>query len=233
MVQAKEPQNRYFHFYHENGYLILPDVFSSEECERILAICKMHADKNFRALVNLHEKEEEVRKFISDQRIVSVVEALHNARMGYLGCQILFKEAGTPFANHGWNPHQDNAYIKAPYCAYVSAIIPLQDSDPENGGQYIYPKSHLEPLLGYEPHPSFDLESNPGYCVTVPPVWEKKRMDLWMTQGSLYVQHGNLVHGSYKNMSKRHRPHIGIQCIVEGVPFDSGGKKQRKFTSFH
>lgn len=225
--------NEFFHFYHGNGYLIIPALFSGSECERILAICKAHADKDFRALINLNEKEEEVRKFISDQRIVSIVETLHNARMGYLGCQILFKEAGTPFANHGWNPHQDNAYINAPYCTYISAIIPLQDSDPENGGQYIYPKSHLEPLLQYEPYPSYDPEQNPGHYIRVPPLWEKKRMDLRMTQGSFYIQHGNIIHGSYRNTSKRSRPHIGIQCIVEGVSFDSGSKKQRKFTSFH
>lgn len=225
--------NALFRLYYENGFCVIQSVFSHDECEQILELCKSKAEKDFRPLININEEIRKIRNFICDERIRETVEFLHNAHMGYLGSQVLFKEAGSVFANPGWNTHQDNAYIEAPYGTYVSVIIPLRDSDRENGGMFIYPKSHVEPLLPYEFHASDDSNSDSGYLIKdVPSRYVKT--DLCMTQGSLYIQHGNLLHGSYPNTSKtRSRPHIGIQCIVEGVSFNKGGKGQRKFTPFH
>ena len=42
--------------------------------------------------------------------MVHILETLTNAKVVGLMSQILFKEAGSPYASQAWNPHQDNSY---------------------------------------------------------------------------------------------------------------------------
>jgi len=218
-------------FYKRNGYLVLPRFFPEEKCEILLKIFREYADVTFRALLNIERQALEAVELIENPKFIKVLEDLHGHKeMGYIGSQVLFKEVGSPYAQHAWNPHQDNAYIEAPYGTYVSAIISFADSDKENGGMYIYPGSHREDLLPYIPHPSFDPEINPGNLVQVPPQYEC--FDLCLKTGDLYIQHGNLIHGSYANYSSRSRPHWGIMCVVKGVKFNKGRNIPRFFTPF-
>jgi len=50
-----------------------------------------------------------------------------------------------------------------------------------------------------------------------------------MKQGSVYFQHGNLIHGSYPNRSKHHsRPTLGIMYLAKGAAFNRGKYGDRK-----
>ena len=65
--------------------------------------------------------------------------------------------AGTPYAEYASNVHQDSSCLEVPSSTDVSAIIAFEDSNPTDRGMYIYPGSHVEPLLSYDPHPSFEF----------------------------------------------------------------------------
>lgn len=213
--------------YEKSGFLITKDVLG-DECDRLIEIAESCADPNFKGILDLETKNDFVVEVIRNQRIVELVEALHqNKEMWCIGTQFLFKKPGSAFAEQAWNPHQDNSYIKAPYDTFVSAIIPLVDSDPGNGGMYVYPGSHKEDLLPHEKRPSFDPKSSPGNCIPREYLLKYRRWPLHMKKGSLYIQHGNLIHGSYPNKSQnRPRPHFGIMYVVKGVPYTLGSTRK-------
>ena len=221
-------------FYSENGYLVMRDFFSHADCDWMLSVFKKHVGKNFKALMNIEDKEQEIaERIIKNPLLVSVVESLWDMAMCAVGSQVLFKQVGTPYAEHAWNVHQDSSYLEVPSGTHVSAIIALEDSDPMNGGMYIYPGSHEESLLSYDPHPSFDPCKNPGNSIKKVPD-KYQRECLYLSKGSLYVQHGYLIHGSYPNTSKkRSRPHFSVMYVKEGIPFNAGKNCQRHPISLH
>ena len=58
-----------------------------------------------------------------------------------------------------------------------------------------------------------------------------EKNDLIGDVGDLYIQHGNLVHGSYSNITKdRMRGMYSATYITEGEDFESGYNAMRKVT---
>ena len=83
----------------------------------------------------------------------------------------------------------------------------VDPSSKENGGLYYYPGSHQEDILPYEYAKSwkegFDHEgiSHPGWTIKeVPPQY--KRVDIAGPKGGICLQHGNVIHGSYPNLTE-------------------------------
>ena len=107
-------------FYKDNGYLVVNVLFSPEECDRILEVCKSHADEKFSAILNLDREVPALRNVMKDPKIVQILVTLQGAEVVGLMSQVLFKEAGSPYAGQAWSPHQDNAYPKARDGAYVT-----------------------------------------------------------------------------------------------------------------
>lgn len=225
-IEVGSPSSDQIKFYKKFGYLIVENVLTDDECGKLLEIATSNADSNFKGIFDLETRDSFVVEVIKNQRIVKIVETLHDREMRCIGTQFLFKRPGSAFAEQAWNPHQDNSYVHAPYGTFVSAIIPLVNSDPGNGGMYVYPGSHKEDLLPSEKNPSFDPKSNPGnHIKKIPPQYQGRA--LHMKKGSLYIQHGNLIHGSYPNRSEtRSRPHFGIMYIVKGVPYTLGNTRK-------
>ena len=219
-------------FYKSTGFLVLPSVFTEGECDEIVTILKQYTDNDFSRQTNLERKNSKIRSLIHDPRIYMNLEALYEfRRMGYVGSQVLYKQPGTPFAKHAWNPHQDNFYLKALDDCHCTATVIFGDSTPENGGMYFYPGSQTEPVLDHERNPSDDPTKNPGAKVLNIPS-KYRRIDIWLKKGDLLIHHGNVIHGSTANLSARGRYHLNISCAVEGVPFNTEGKSNRKFSPF-
>ena len=154
-------------FYHDNGYLVVGNLLSEEECDAINKLTRKHADSSFSAILNPDRKFEEIHSVMKSPKIVSILSTLMNAEVVGLMSQVLFKEAGSPYAGQAWNPHQDNTYPQTPNGEYVTINIALQDQNVENGCLYIYPGSHKEGLYPFEPTVSYheDPKSNPGNMV--------------------------------------------------------------------
>ena len=78
------------------------------------AVClKKHADKNFKALMNIEDKEQEIaERIIGNRLLVFVVEGLCDMVMCSVGSQVLFKQVSTPYAEHAWNVHQYSSHIE-------------------------------------------------------------------------------------------------------------------------
>lgn len=229
-------------FYDENGYVVVDNVISPEECDRALAVYEKYAKPDHRGIMNMdrgrieyretgdgEEQVEEVAVDTADAktiwdmmahpRIVSMLEALQHSEVVALQSMLLFKRAGSPYATQAWNPHQDNAYPQAPWGMYITGNIPFADQDSENGGMYIFPGSHREPILPNVKVSSFHEKAgeSPGHKVEVPAKYLAKKTDLYMKKGSVLFLHGNVIHGSYPNNSSRSRPMLLIPYGTKGI----------------
>ncbi|MBF0333397.1 MAG: phytanoyl-CoA dioxygenase family protein [Alphaproteobacteria bacterium] len=232
-------------FYRENGYLVVEGLFTAQDCDRIQAVIRRHADPDFAAIMNpdreeflLRQSPEATRPFgaetasflrgvMKDARAVAVLEQLQGRPVVGLMSQMLFKEAGSRYADQAWRPHQDNTYPRNPNGQYITTNLFLESADRDNGTMYVYPGSHREPLLEAPPVISYrESDGRPGNPVAVPPQYEEVCVNFG--KGDLLVLHGNLIHGSHPNLSAtRSRPLLSMSYISEGEEFVPGATAQR------
>lgn len=222
-------------FFHKNGFVVITNIFSSSECEEFLVALKKHAEPGFPTIHNIERdfpegrELKEVELVVKNKIIVSMMDVICGSEVVALQNQILFKEAGSPYAMQAWNPHQDNSYPQTPNGEYTTTNIFLADADPENGGMYLYPGSHKEGLLPFEPTISYREKpgSNPGNTVKIPPQY--KKLDLRVKNGDMLILHGHVIHGSYPNISKtRSRPLFSVSYLPRGIKFLKGKNNNRR-----
>lgn len=225
-------------FYRENGYLMVHDVLTNEECDKTVAIYKTYAKPDFRGIMNLergtvqyeegdvveeipvNEKDAEyVWRIIAHPVVADILDALQGGEAINLQSMMLFKEARSPYAAQAWNPHQDNTYPRAPYGMYVTGNFALEDQSISNGCMYIFPGSHREQILPAEKVQSFHEgpKKNPGHRIyEVPDCYV--RHDLFLRKGSVLFLHGNVIHGSYPNISSvQSRPMLLVPYGTRGI----------------
>lgn len=241
-----------YDFYWGNGYLINEKFFSEGEADLFYESAKKIATKDFKTILHLDREEdlrcqnpdskEEDRKAIANltrwmqfhPRMVGILEELYGREMVTLQSIILFKEKGSPYQSTAWHPHQDNAYIKNKKNLYLAVGYPLMDFFPENGGFYIYPGSHKENILPFEFNKAAaksEVDEKPGNKCEIPEKYEK--LDIHLKKGDSLIFHGNLIHGSYPNISDKSRPFIVINYLPYGEDFVPGRTSKRVMTRCH
>lgn len=223
--------NEQLETYKRDGYLVVPDVLSPAECDQALALFKEHSGAEYSEIVNPHKKFQQVMDIMKRPQSVAILEALQGTRVCGLQSMFVWKKAGTPDARKAWNVHQDATYLKTEFGTYLGGDYLLDDHDKENGCLYFYPGSHNEPLLEYDPTKSEG--DNPGNKVReIPPQY--KKVDLVAKKGSFLIIHGNVMHGSYANVSAdRSRATLLQAFINEGAYFYPGHKGDRVAIPLH
>jgi len=214
-------------FYDRNGYVIVPKVFDFTECFIMRKKAERVASKDHSVYLNIHRQVPFFAAIARDRLLVQMVKQVQRSKVVITNDQYLYKRPGTSYAKQAWNPHQDATYVNAPYGTYMQAFIFLELSFKERGGLYFYPKSHKEKMLPYEYVKSWreridqDGISRPGWKVNVPNGY--KRVDIIANTGDVCLQHGNLIHGSYPNLSKEHsREQYSIAYLNEGTKIHKG-----------
>ena len=193
-------------FYNENGYVVVEGVVDDKNCDKILNIFQKHAKENgnndLLEMTRIHASVPETLELMKNENAVLIVEKLLGSSCVGLQTVCVFKKAGTPSAKHAWNPHQDASYCLIDKDDYVGGDVALDDHLPGTGCLYVYPGSHKEKVLPYQPNKSFDIPegSNPGNRVLEIPK-KYKKIDLHMKKGSFFCFHGHVIHGSYENIS--------------------------------
>jgi ectoine hydroxylase-related dioxygenase (phytanoyl-CoA dioxygenase family) len=157
------------------------------------------------------------RSIMTDVRINNVLQIIHQGKdVAALCSQFLFKEFGSKYQNEAWNPHQDNSYLNIKKGCAINVQLMLSDSNKDNGSLYVYTGSHAEEILPFEQKPSYgDSATNqPGNNCIIPPKYSK--IDLEFKKGDVLFIHGNLIHGSYPNLSLVSRPVFAWQTCTLG-----------------
>ncbi len=212
--------------YDEFGYVIVHNMFSMQSVNLFKQEAGYVAPKDYRVYLNIHRKVKVFRELTRHPVLVQMVKQVQRSKVVCTNDQYLYKKAGTPYAKQAWSPHQDATYVDAPYGTYMQLFIFLDSSDRDNGGLFYYPGSHKEKMLTYTYtrswHENFDKDgvSHPGWTVQVPSKYRRK--NITARKGDVCLQHGNLIHGSYANLSKRNRAQYSIAYLNEGTKIRRG-----------
>ena len=172
-------------FYNENGYIIVKDILTNEQCDLCYETIRKVADKDYSAIMNpdrieflisqchhmfeecdsLYEKtalyqqlnniSEMMRSVMRNEKAVQILEQIQNHEVSGLMSQMLFKEAQSTYSVQAWQPHQDNAYPKNKNGAYLTTNFFFRDANRENGSLFIYPGSHTNGLIECNERPSY------------------------------------------------------------------------------
>ena len=68
--------------YKKNGYIV-KNIFTKDECDKIIVEAEALADENYSAIIQLH-KHDFFLGLMKDRRIVDVVENLHGEAVGLM-----------------------------------------------------------------------------------------------------------------------------------------------------
>ena len=239
-------------FYKENGFVIVENIFTSEEAKNYNQHMRRHANKDFAAIINpdrfedLLEQDERPKSDITSEEIEETVafsryimkhpkislilELLQGKEVVGLSSQFIFKEAYSAYSSQAWRPHQDGSYPKDEAGEYITANWFLKDADVENGTIYVYPGSHKAGLLAANPSVSFreDPSVNPGSECEIPAEFIDKKLDVKIPANSVVFLHGYCIHGSYANNSNRSRPWFSCCYISKGAKYFVGKNSKRK-----
>ncbi len=243
--------------YWQQGYLVIENLFSEEELNYFYKRLSMHTDKDWNNMLNpdrydfliAHtankisnfEKTSQkieylneckltssvLRQLLRDRRIVSVLEKLYDSSFFGLSTHMIWKKSGTKNAKQAWNPHQDNSYGQNQNSKLLTINLFLDDVTVDRGAIFNYPGSHKEGLLETDWEKSYADPNKPGKYCKIPEGYTQTNIEA--SKGALYIQHGNLIHGSHaNNLDNCTRGMFSATYIAEGEEFLAGNEAFRK-----
>jgi ectoine hydroxylase-related dioxygenase (phytanoyl-CoA dioxygenase family) len=221
-------------FYAENGYLVLDEFFTKDECARLRQDADEAAEGRFTNILDLHKRRESFHNLIISQKLLPVLDELQGARMIPIGSIFFYCKPNNALEN-GSNPHQDNYAAKAPVGSYLVVGVAIDDADASYGALVVYPRIHQLGDLPNTPSKNFEkdaqgniIKANPiGNKVEIPEGYEP--VQLSYKAGSVILLHGHNVHAAPKNEHPtRWRRTIYLHYIKDGDPFWPGWNARRQ-----
>ncbi len=209
--------------YHEVGYHIEPNIWTDDQCQRLIeASTNLPSCKNetFVPAMQPHREEPIFLQALGNPKIVKIMEMLVSGRVSGLQTEFFFCPPGT----RGFALHQDNYFVEAKPNVFASAWSPMQDVTPEMGGLIVYPGSHKEPILPVErlcDQEQASQDPNATREQVVLPT-QYKPIHVSISKGSTLFIHGQLIHGSNKNISEQWRRVLLATYIRSGEKFRPG-----------
>tara|TARA_B110000444_G_scaffold244521_1_gene264062 strand:- start:474 stop:1205 length:732 start_codon:yes stop_codon:yes gene_type:complete len=223
-------------FYKKNGYAIVENIFSDSECEEFKKQSQKFAEPpEYPVALNVHRKSDFFFKTISSEKIVKVVKFIQDSEIDAVNDQFLFKMKNTKYGKQSWTLHQDNSYPRAKHGSYIIVHVAVDESRKDNGGLIFLEGSHKEEILEFENNKSWKEDyvdgkiTRPGQTIKNQTLIEKyKKIDVIFPKGSICLMHGNLVHGSYANLSEEFNRNQYSMCYMNrGVDFFVGKTSPR------
>lgn len=205
--------------YERDGFVVLPDLFSAAECEKLKIEARRVLDERAKpgASVHVHvaARSPAFLALAKDPRVVGPLRAVMPQGVMFLSDKIVYKSADKKFATP-W--HIDCFYWRNTR-PKLSVWIPLDDATAENGTLTVVPGSHKKDWrmvkLGL-PSGDFQYEINgaewqAGDVVTCA-----------IKRGTAIIFSDRLVHGSTTNTSGKDRYAIISTYHAPGLdePFD-------------
>ena len=189
--------------YHEDGYLVIEDLYTSDEMQRWKSIGIEHLEG--KQDVDTDTGKSGIRVWLADElpgflvesccsnRIVSVVGQLLASRIEFLSAKIVFKTGVVNYASY-W--HQDYLYWEGTH--KISVWIALDDATEENGCLKVIPNSHRKLYT----HENLQEETNILFHRLVEDELEGESVvTTELRSGSALFFHDQLVHSSHPNRS--------------------------------
>lgn len=188
--------------YARDGFVIVPDLFTAEECDRLKAEARHVLDTKAKpgssVYVHVSVVSPQFRALAEDPRVVDVLEQVMPQGVMFLSDKIVYKSASKAFATP-W--HIDFFYWRNTR-PKLSVWIPLDDATAANGTLTVVPGSHKKDWnmvkIGL-PSGDFQYEINDN-------TWkEGDIVTCNIKRGSIIVFSDRLVHGSTRNTAGQDR----------------------------
>lgn len=215
--------------YHELGYHIEENVFSNEECQKLIeAARELDSAKSgtYRPQMMPHRQNPLYLEAMRHPKIRHIMNKLVDGKAMGLQTEFFYCKPGT----RGFSLHQDNFFVQAPFGVFASSWIALTDTYLEKGGLIVYPKSHKEGMLPVRKlNLEKDIKQDPNANneeTIVPPQYAL--MNASVPKGAALFIHGHLVHGSNPNKTEEWRYVMLNTYIRDGEPFRAGNYAQRE-----
>ena len=207
--------------YHEDGYLIVENLFSREEIdvlrERIEDVCNGRTDfpqkeleyepgkpgvRDIRHVRKLHNgvfHDDVFRRFAADPRVLDVAAELIGPDIKLFGDQLFIKPPGGIEKTY----HQDSPYFKIEPMALVSGWIAVDDVTEANGCVRVIRGSHRS---GPQPHSDVWMVGD-RKDMKIPDrlIDRDQERKIEMRAGSVSFHHSLLMHSSGPNTSASFR----------------------------
>ncbi|MEZ4676476.1 MAG: phytanoyl-CoA dioxygenase family protein [Caldilineaceae bacterium] len=214
--------------YQRDGYIVVPNLFSSAEIADLTAhYMAMRATgplpgdfagvnasssdplKAYPRMIHMHRWDERSFQWLIDERLSHIMTALLGAEPYAVQTMLYFKPAGA----RGQALHQDQYYLQVQPGTCMAAWLALDPCDEENGCMRVVPGSHTLPLLCTE---QADITQS-FTDTTVPVPASLQDVPVIMNAGDVLFFNGQLIHGSYPNMSQNRfrRSLIGHYIVGE------------------
>ncbi|KAL2344735.1 hypothetical protein Fmac_006020 [Flemingia macrophylla] len=154
----------------------------------------------------LHEIEPAFKKFSSSDKISNLMHSLGYKRPVIMQSMYIFKQPGI---GGEVVPHQDNSFLYTEPQTCTGLWLALEDANILNGCLWAIPGSHKNGLvrrfLRDEDGVKFD-RSSPSYD-------QKDFVPIEVKAGSLVVIHGDLIHQSFENQSRKSRHAYSLHVV--------------------
>ncbi|MGB5866786.1 MAG: phytanoyl-CoA dioxygenase family protein [Arcobacteraceae bacterium] len=215
--------------YNENGFVVIPNLFSADEIKTLLddiqnmasndELCNKEEfiyesnTKNLRTIFNQHIFSDAFKKISQDARILEKVQQILDGDVYIHHSRINIKPAyvGKSFQWHSdfetW--HSEDGL---PQCRCLSAWIMLTDNTHYNGPLYLLPGSHKKfvSCKGMTPEDNYknSLKKQEYGVPSVEAIQELSTHDIEAAlgkAGTLVIHDGNIMHGSPDNISPTSR----------------------------
>ena len=227
--------------FRDHGVVVMTDIISSQEIEFLKTEAthfsqnREDGEKPFAPYHHIHEVEQEFGQIVRNKRLVEAADILAGGPVDLVQSLFYFKPPGYL----GFNRHQDNHFVRAePARSFVIAWLAIDDADEENGCLYVYPGSHMLPILSvHENDPkrgSTQSRTVHEHYGEIDISTDFPCVPLLIRSGSIAFMHANLVHGSGKNESKdRFRHALSLDYIAAAATFRPGYSAKRTRTNVH
>ncbi len=210
------------------GYTIVPQLFSKEEVAKLsehymdlrsrgtypgdfpgVNVNDTDPLKKYPRMIHMHRWDEISLKWMTDPRLDACMTAFGGASPLAVQTMLYFKPPGA----RGQALHQDNYYLQVHPGTCLAAWLALDDCDEANGCLQVVPGTHDTPELC----PQAADTSQSFTDVTVPLAEGMHSTPMLMKAGDVLFFNGQLVHGSFPNITKDRfrRSLIGHYIVAE------------------
>ncbi|QGJ69236.1 Phytanoyl-CoA dioxygenase, peroxisomal [Planctomycetales bacterium 10988] len=226
--------------YHEEGFLIVRDLFSAEEVGALAAEAESLIDRqelidsdNIRCRWSNHHETEEClfdcfdpvidlapvcNYFANDKRILSILNAIYQEPAHLFKDKLIFKKPGV----RGYALHQDYIGWDSFPESFVTAIVAIDKTTKENGATEVFPCLHQQGYLSPRDGQYHEL--------SLEHIDESQGVPLELSPGDLALFSGFTPHRSSPNYSDQWRRQLYLSYNSAS---DGGDQRKAHYQEFH